>query len=59
MVVERHNVAFMVGVLLGALGAAVAAALLTPASGKQTREQLAALLADLRSGGEGVPGSAS
>lgn len=59
MQVERHNVAFMVGIVVGALLAAVAAALLTPASGKQTREQLAALIDGLRSGGEGAPGQPS
>ena len=37
---ERHNVAFMVGVILGALAGAVATLLLTPLSGLQTRSQL-------------------
>lgn len=37
---ERHNAAFMVGVILGALAGAVATLLLTPLSGDQTRAQL-------------------
>lgn len=48
---EQHNVAFMVGVLLGALGGAVGTLLLTPLSGQQTREQL-----NGRLGGAGVGG---
>lgn len=48
---ERHNVAFMVGIILGALGGAVATLWLTPLSGTQTREQLAARLAGLTPGG--------
>jgi hypothetical protein len=45
---ERHNVAFMVGVICGAAGAAVAALFRTPLSGRETREQLAARIAEFR-----------
>src|SRR3954447_18481585 len=48
MVGDRHNVAFMVGVILGALAAALAVLFLTPVPGRDTREQLAARLAGLR-----------
>ena len=51
MVEERHNVAFMVGVILGGLGGALATLFLTPLSGEQTREQLRARLAGLQPGG--------
>ena len=50
---SRHNVAFMCGIILGALIAAVAVLLQTPLSGKETREQLALRLDELRSGGTG------
>lgn len=53
---ERHNVAFMVGILLGALSGGVATLLLTPLSGQQTREQLETQLSGLRARGGGVPG---
>jgi gas vesicle protein len=48
---SRHNVAFMCGIILGALIAAAAVLLQTPLSGKETREQLALRLDALRSGG--------
>ena len=57
MMEERHNVAFMLGVILGALAAAIAAALFTPASGKETREQFSALVSNLRSGAGSEPGT--
>jgi gas vesicle protein len=44
---EQHNVAFMIGVILGALAAAIAVLFLTPIPGRETREQLAARLAGL------------
>ncbi len=50
---SRHNVAFMFGIILGALIAATAVLFQTPLSGKETREQLALRLDDLRSGGAG------
>lgn len=50
---SRHNVAFMVGVIVGALIAAVVVLLQTPLSGKETREQLALRLNGLRTGGAG------
>lgn len=61
MVGERHNVAFLVGVIFGAAGAAVAALLSTPLSGAETRQQLSARVAALRGGDttpepRGVPG---
>ena len=49
---SRHNVAFMCGIIFGALIAA-AVLLQTPLSGKETREQLALRLDELRSGGTG------
>lgn len=48
---ERHNAAFMVGIILGALGGAAATLWLTPLSGTQTREQLAARLVGMLPGG--------
>ncbi len=51
---ERHNVAFMVGILIGALAASIGALLLTPLSGRETREQLAAKVGELRGQTEGV-----
>ncbi len=54
MVGERHNVAFLVGVIVGAAGAASAALLYTPLSGAETRQQLSGRVAALR-GGEDVP----
>ena len=53
MVRERHNVAFMVGVIFGALAASLAVLFLTPVPGRETREQLAARLASLRGEREG------
>ena len=53
MVRERHNVAFIVGVIIGALGAALAVLFLTPVPGRETREQLAARIAELRGEQEG------
>lgn len=47
---ERHNVAFLVGVMFGAAGAAVAALLTTPLSGAETRQQLSERVAALRGG---------
>ena len=59
MTSERHNVAFMVGVILGALAATVAVLFLTPLSGRETRAQLAARIAELRdeSGGDAGTGA--
>src|SRR5919199_654776 len=54
MVEERHNVAFMVGIILGGLGGALATLFLTPLSGARTREQLRARLARLQPG-TGIP----
>lgn len=54
MVRERHNVAFLVGVIFGAAGAAIAALLYTPLSGAETRQQLTARAAALR-GGDSTP----
>jgi hypothetical protein len=54
MVEERHNVAFMVGIILGGLGGALATLFLTPLSGARTREQLRARLAALQPG-PGIP----
>lgn len=54
MVGERHNVAFLVGVIFGAAGAAVASLLSTPLSGAETRQQLSDRVAALRGGG-GTP----
>ena len=54
MVGERHNVAFLVGVIFGAAGAAVAALLYTPLSGAETRQQLSDRVSALR-GGDGTP----
>lgn len=56
---SRHNVAFMVGVILGALIAATAVLFQTPLSGKETRGQLAQRLDDLRSGNSADRGAAS
>ncbi len=50
MVEERHNVAFMVGIILGGLGGALATLFLTPLSGARTREQLRARLAEIQVG---------
>lgn len=50
---DRHNVAFMVGIILGALIAAVAVLFQTPLSGRETREQVTLRLDDLR-GGDGA-----
>jgi gas vesicle protein len=50
---ERNNVAFMVGVILGALAASLAVLFRTPLSGRETREQLAARVAELRGDTEG------
>ena len=50
MAEERHNVAFMVGIILGGLGGALATLFLTPLSGSRTREQLRARLAELQVG---------
>lgn len=51
---EQHNAAFMVGIVLGAVGGAVGTLLLTPLSGKQTREQLGARTSELVARG-GIP----
>ena len=51
---DRHSVAFMVGVILGALGGALGTLVLTPLSGEQTREQLRLRTAGLRPGA-GLP----
>jgi len=48
MVGERHNVAFMVGILIGACAAACATLLFAPLSGWETREQLRSRYAELR-----------
>ena len=56
---SRHNVAFMFGIILGALIAATAVLFQTPLSGKETREQLALRLDELRSGDAGDRGAAS
>lgn len=48
MVGQRHNVAFMVGILLGACAAACATLLFTPLSGRETRAQLRERYAELR-----------
>ncbi len=50
MVRERHNVAFLVGVIFGAAGAAVASLVSTPLSGAETRQQLSDRVASLRGG---------
>jgi hypothetical protein len=55
MVRERHNVAFLVGVIFGAAGAAIAALFSTPLSGAETRQQLSARVASLRGGGDVPP----
>lgn len=47
---SRHNVAFMFGIIIGALVAAAVVLLQTPLSGKETREQLGLRLEELRSG---------
>lgn len=54
---ERHNVAFLVGILIGAIASSVAALLLTPLSGRETRQQLAARIDEVR--GTDATGSAS
>lgn len=51
---ERHNAAFMVGILLGALGGALGTLFLTPLAGEQTRAQLRARFTGLGSR-EAVP----
>ena len=59
MLESRHNVAFMLGIIVGALIAAAIVLLQTPLSGKETREQLALRIGDLRSGGAGDRDAAS
>lgn len=56
---SRHNVAFMFGIILGAVIAATVVLFQTPLSGKETREQIALRLNDLRAGslGDGTTGS--
>lgn len=54
MVGERHNVAFLVGVIFGAAGAAIASLLSTPLSGAETRQQLRDRVTALR-GGDSTP----
>lgn len=54
MVRRRHNVAFMVGIIIGACAAACAALLSTPLSGRETRTQVRARYAALRGGDGGV-----
>ena len=56
---SQHNVAFMFGIIVGALAAAAAVLLQTPLSGKETREQLAIKLDALRSGDESARGAAN
>ena len=56
---SQHNVAFMIGIIVGALAAAAAVLLQTPLSGKETREQLAIKLDELRSGEASGQGAAS
>lgn len=51
MVGERHNVAFLVGIIAGAAASAVGTLFFTPLSGTETRQQLAARLAALRGTG--------
>ncbi len=58
MVRQRHNVAFMVGVLFGACAAACATLLFTPLSGRETRAQLRERYAELR-GDDAGPGPAT
>jgi gas vesicle protein len=53
MLESRHNVAFMFGVILGAVIAAAVVLFRTPLSGKETRDQIALRLHDLRAGGAG------
>lgn len=48
---ERHNGAFVVGLLLGAVGGSVAALWFAPLSGEETRQQLLSRVSGL------VPGS--
>jgi gas vesicle protein len=55
---SQHNVAFMFGIIVGALLAAAAVLLQTPLSGKETREQLAVMLDELRSGDKSGRGAA-
>jgi gas vesicle protein len=50
---SRHNVAFMFGIILGAVIAAAVVLFQTPLSGKETRDQITLRLNDLRSGGAG------
>lgn len=45
---ERHNVAFLVGILIGAIASSLATLLLTPLSGRETRQQLAAKIDEAR-----------
>ena len=56
---SQHNVAFMFGIIVGALAAAAAVLLQTPLSGKETREQLAIKLDELRSGDAAGHGAAN
>lgn len=53
MATQRHNVAFMFGVIVGALGAALVVLFRAPLSGRETRQQLAARIAEFRDGVEG------
>jgi gas vesicle protein len=50
---SRHNVAFMFGIILGAVIAAAVVLFQTPLSGKETRDQIALRLNNLRSGDAG------
>lgn len=52
---ERHNGAFLFGVLIGACAAAIAALFYTPLAGWETREQLRARYAALRGGDSNAP----
>ena len=54
MVRQRHDVAFMVGMLLGACAAACATLFFTPLSGRETRAQLRERYAELRGDDAGV-----
>ncbi len=52
---EQHNAAFMVGIILGALGGGIGTLLLTPLAGRQTREQLGERVGAFTSAARGEP----
>lgn len=54
MIGERHNVAFLVGVIVGAAVSAVGTLFFTPLSGAETRQQVTGRVAALRGDGGGV-----